>query len=380
MKRLDLMRRMSAALACTITVVGGLSTPSAAQTPVAPTPAAVKPVPAQPPDAWHLGAGPRVTAKPKRAAGAAPTPLAAWSVTIGASSTSLWPLHYATITATTNQDVGPTPYWITIAQVMSGSGQGWTAIAVCGSGTICSASVTRPDPGYGSYIAYVADYPAVVPPSGIQAFAPAASTYQVQWRGVGLGLGANLNTVGVGAQVTLVASAGEDVGPSPFYIQIYEQETGTRVAVCGYGTSCTATVSQTAAVVRTYGAVVAPYSTAWPPPGVISWSAATYVTWTFSPFRVWLSGLSRTSNARVTLTANTNLDVGPTPYYIRIFNQATGALVGSCGAGTACTFDVPVVLGWNSDVALVSAAGAPFLPPDIQATSNSIHTERVRLT
>lgn len=39
----------------------------------------------------------------------------------------------------------------------------------------------------------------------------------------------------------------------------------------------------------------------------------------------------------VTLTATTNTDVGPTPYYITIYSETTGAELATCGFGTACT-------------------------------------------
>jgi hypothetical protein len=39
----------------------------------------------------------------------------------------------------------------------------------------------------------------------------------------------------------------------------------------------------------------------------------------------------------VTLTATTNADVGPTPYYITIYSETTGAELAACGAGTSCS-------------------------------------------
>jgi hypothetical protein len=42
----------------------------------------------------------------------------------------------------------------------------------------------------------------------------------------------------------------------------------------------------------------------------------------------------------VTLTATTNTDVGPTPYYITIYSETTGAELALCGFGTTCTVSV----------------------------------------
>lgn len=42
----------------------------------------------------------------------------------------------------------------------------------------------------------------------------------------------------------------------------------------------------------------------------------------------------------VTLTATTNTDVGPTPYYITIYSETTGAELTICGSGITCTATV----------------------------------------
>jgi hypothetical protein len=42
----------------------------------------------------------------------------------------------------------------------------------------------------------------------------------------------------------------------------------------------------------------------------------------------------------VTLTATTNTDVGPTPYFISIYSETTGAELAICASGTTCTATV----------------------------------------
>jgi hypothetical protein len=42
--------------------------------------------------------------------------------------------------------------------------------------------------------------------------------------------------------------------------------------------------------------------------------------------------------------ATTNTDVGPTPYYITIYSETTGALLATCGFGTSCTATVAQAL------------------------------------
>ena len=46
------------------------------------------------------------------------------------------------------------------------------------------------------------------------------------------------------------------------------------------------------------------------------------------------------SRQPVTLTATTNTDVGPTPYYITIYSETTGAELAVCAVGTTCTATV----------------------------------------
>jgi hypothetical protein len=48
----------------------------------------------------------------------------------------------------------------------------------------------------------------------------------------------------LGTSVTLTAMANTDVGPTPYSITIYDETTGAELAVCGSGSSCSATVSE----------------------------------------------------------------------------------------------------------------------------------------
>jgi hypothetical protein len=59
-------------------------------------------------------------------------------------------------------------------------------------------------------------------------------------------------------------------------------------------------------------------------------------------FAVSLAAASASAGLRqpVTLTATTNSDVGPTPYYITIYSETTGALLATCGFGSTCTATV----------------------------------------
>jgi len=56
----------------------------------------------------------------------------------------------------------------------------------------------------------------------------------------------------------VTATTTADVGPSPFYIEIFDTTTATLVKACGLGTSCAAPVSQAAASTHAYQAFLSP--------------------------------------------------------------------------------------------------------------------------
>src|SRR4030088_1502649 len=120
------------------------------------TNSALKPTPSIPKTAYHTIVPP---SKKQFSDSALVSPAVAWSVSLAASSTSLWPTQYTTLTATANQDVGPTPYYLSILDSSTGN-----YIAICGSGTTCSASVTQSTATTHYYLAYVSNYPTTVPP------------------------------------------------------------------------------------------------------------------------------------------------------------------------------------------------------------------------
>src|SRR5215467_9882435 len=61
----------------------------------------------------------------------------------------------------------------------------------------------------------------------------------------------------VGGTATLTATTLSDVGPTPYYIEIFDKNTNARVGVCGYGTTCSTTVTQSAVTTHCYVAYIA---------------------------------------------------------------------------------------------------------------------------
>ncbi len=287
----------------------------------------------------------------------------AYTAGISASSTYLWPQQYSTITASTNQDVGPTPYYLSIYDATAGN-----YIKICPSGTSCSMAVTFPNATTHVYRSYVSYYPTTNPPAGQQAVSGSLS---VTWRSISVSLAASPTTVGINANSTLTATASADVTPSPFYIQIYDATTGTRLNYCGFSVTCSASVSQAVATTHRYIAYVSNYSTAYPPAGIQATSNSSYVTWTASNYRISL-GSTTPSYGHRTLTAYSNINVLPTPYYIQIFNLRTGARIAVCGSGTTCSTTVSLAFGKTDFVAFTSSYSTTIPPLNTQANSNIV--------
>ncbi len=74
--------------------------------------------------------------------------------------------------------------------------------------------------------------------------AQAAAARPDAGNGFTVSLAASTTDPYVGTSVTLTATANTDVGPTPYYITIYDETTGAGLAVCGSGISCSATVSE----------------------------------------------------------------------------------------------------------------------------------------
>jgi hypothetical protein len=305
-----------------------------------------------------------VTPKPLRL-GLPPIPFPHWSAAIAASPHLLWGTQSSTVTATTNFNVGPTPYYLGIYDETTAS---W--VAECGTGTTCSAVVSEPGPSYQSYQAVVGPFHALPFSSGALASAGGAAG-GVEWQDVGpLYLASSQGTtLSLGGATTLTATTALNVGPTPFYIQIYDATTGTRLATCGFGTSCSAVVSQSVATTHRYIAYVSAFSTAFPPPSIQDTSSTLFETWSATGWRISLETTNTGGN--VIALADTNMDVGPSPYYIEIFNE-NGTLLQRCAFGKSCllSFFLPFRSPSENLVAFVSAASGTLPPASTQASSN----------
>lgn len=193
----------------------------------------------------------------------------AFSVGLAASPASLAPGGTTTLTATSSRDVATTPFWIEIFDLTSR-----TLLAACGSGTTCTTRVTVFGSAVRSYAAYISSFGSAFPPQSIQA---SSSAVYVSWLSVTLT--ANPAQLRPGGASLVTANASLDVGATPFYIEVFDQGSGAFLAVCGSGSSCSASVSQPVVTERSYVAFVSGFGSALPPPDIRATSNTQLVDW-----------------------------------------------------------------------------------------------------
>ena len=91
---------------------------------------------------------------------------------------------------------------------------------------------------------------------GFSSAAQAATARPAAGNGFTVSLAASSTDPYVGTAVTLTATANTDVGPTPYYITIYDETTGAELAVCGSGSTCSATVSEGSTGSQQFGAFI----------------------------------------------------------------------------------------------------------------------------
>jgi hypothetical protein len=80
--------------------------------------------------------------------------------------------------------------------------------------------------------------------AGAAAAAPATPALPSGGNGFTISLAASSSYPYMGGIVALTATTNSDVGPTPYFITIYSETTGAELAICAYGTTCSAAVSQ----------------------------------------------------------------------------------------------------------------------------------------
>lgn len=285
----------------------------------------------------------------------------------GATSFGQWSNRPVTITVTSSALLQNNGYVIDSINLFKMTNGKPTLVVRCGSQQSCSCSDTEQTGNVAFYGEVFVMQPSL---NGRQLFYSKTPTVTVYWGFVGrLDFAANPTTVGIGETATITATSDVDIGPSPYYFELFDVTTGTLLRVCGSGTSCSATVSSTTPTTHTYAAFLTTYTAKIPN----SWWSDSCrlagleqdVTWSSSSFRVALTADKGTQGPFI---ATTNIDVAP-PYYITIYLDDR-TRVAMCGSGRVCSWPGD---GCGRIVAFVSKDGSGYPPPAVQANSNALY-------
>jgi hypothetical protein len=146
-------------------------------------------------------------------------------------------------------------------------------------------------------------------------------------------LTASPTTLPVGQATTLTATANMDVGPTPYFIEIYNTSAGgPPICVIGTGTTCTTKQAEFIPTSEDYVAYVALDSPASPPSQIQAKSAISLVTWNTSGLQLSLTGPAKVPlfNMEGTYTATTNTSINGKGDTIFIADQTSGNLLKEC--------------------------------------------------
>lgn len=282
-----------------------------------------------------------------------------------ASQTSAFIGTSVTLTASLEGPFRASGYQIDIFNIASALAP--VNAAPCAADSPCRAAVTSASPTTMTYLAYVE--------RGLRSGVMASSNgVTVTWTPSPAHNGPTIVTLAArpgpdssgivrvmaGTTVTLTASTDRPVEDASFQITIVDRESGSPVppTPCTKGTACSAQVSSTAPISRTFIARAAPGSQSSgqlaSSPITVTWSAAPppppsppsppkppNVTLSSNPTSGSGGTVNVTIGAAVTLTATASAAVDNSGYYIQLNNDTTGTQVGnSCTHGTSCSATV----------------------------------------
>lgn len=160
--------------------------------------------------------------------------------TLTASAYSALVNTNVTLSVSTDVNIGPTPWYVWITDETG------ALVKECGSGTVCSVSVSSSSPVVHTYSASIRNGAGQLNVVGLGnptvVFRPGPCTSDQTGTICLNALTASTTQPAWNQPVTLTAYSSRDVGPTIFYIQIVDNTTGAIVANCSSGTTCAATV------------------------------------------------------------------------------------------------------------------------------------------
>jgi hypothetical protein len=285
--------------------------------------------------------------------------ISGYSISLYESTNALAPGGSITLSAYANLDVGPTPYYIEFYDRNTGY-----QLNYCAYGSSCSTSVSQSSPTTHSFVAYIGSWSGTNPPGTV-----AATSNIVSCTWLAVSVYGSPQYTSPGSWVLVTAYANTDVGPTPYWLELFDASTGANLAICASGSSCSAWVNQGAATVHWYSGYASSYGTGNPPPSVQA-SASNFVVWFGISLTATPAALS--PGQTTSLQASANANVGPSPYWISIYDESTGARVAICASGSTCGVNIQGGSTIRDYIAYVGGYGTSRPPPSVQATSNYV--------
>jgi hypothetical protein len=200
-------------------------------------------------------------------------------------------------------------------------------------------------------------------------------------------LSASPPSLAVNQPTTLTATTGTDVGPTPWYIDIYDMTAGKLLRACGSGTTCSVSVTEGLETTHAFVAYVAAPSPTPLPSGLQGTSDTAFVTWTNSGIRVTLTGpevvnVQQDGPGNYTATTNVNVEtISPNvPAVLIIYDETTGSMIGFTTVGHTVSYHITPSESGDYLVAFVEhyiQVQSQFYPPQLYsviASSNVLPT------
>lgn len=272
----------------------------------------------------------------------------------------------ATLTATANQPVDGTAFYIQIFNATTGN-----LVSYCVSGEFCQVGVNRYANGSDDYVAYVAPYSSTV--GGITDSQANSGIVTISLASFQVSLQTSASVIRTDEAATLTATVNQPIEGSAFYILIYNATTDSLVTYCVSGSTCVVDVRRYANGGDNYVAHVAPYSSTLT--GVTdSQAISNTVTVSLVPYEVSLHTTASviTTEQHATLTATVNQPIDGSAFYILIYNETTDSLVTYCVSGSVCQLDVNQLTAGTTVYRAYVAPYSSTAPTEYQARSSTV--------
>lgn len=184
-------------------------------------------------------------------------------LTLSASLNTLPVGNSSTLTATSNTDISSSPFYIEIWDTTAGGGP-LNGAYTCGVGATCSVSVSQSVATTHAFVATFSAESATYPPTSLQE--TSAASY-VTWTAGGWLVSLSAPAETINGPETVTATANGDVLPTPYYIEIFD-ENGTLLKSCGSGSTCSVSYMPARSPGSCMVAFISSYSTTLPPANI----------------------------------------------------------------------------------------------------------------